>query len=227
VVGGGAGIAANLYVGGNTSIQAKTASTSTSTGALVVAGGVGISGNLYVGGNLNPMTPTIFSNITASTSTSTGALVVAGGVAISGSVNIGGNNTVGNCAFLSTISEKTVNAFTWSATTTVDYRVGGIFWLGSVSSGTTFTVNISNLPSITDATRSYIITLIYTTTGATQYCNSVGISTGTSYTTYTPKFNGGSSVIVTANTNLVTQQITIAYIYSSTNPVLTTVSVFS
>jgi hypothetical protein len=152
--------------------------------------------------------------------------VVSGGVGISGNVYIGGNNTVGNCAFLSTISEKNVSV-TWSATTTVDYRLGGIFWLGSVSSGTTFTVNISNLPSITDATRSYIITLIYTTTGATQYCNSVGISTGTSYTTYTPKFNGGSAAISVANTNVVTQQITIAYIYSSTNPVLSTVSVFS
>jgi hypothetical protein len=179
-----------------------------------VSGGVGVGANLYVGGT------------TQTTSTSTGALVVSGGVGISGNVYIGGNNTVGNCAFLSTISEKNVSV-TWSATTTVDYRLGGIFWLGSVSSGTTFTVNISNLPSITDTTRSYIITIIYTTTAAGQYCNSVGISTGTSYTTYTPKFNGGSAAISVANTNVVTQQITIAYIYSSTNPVLSTVSVFS
>jgi hypothetical protein len=152
--------------------------------------------------------------------------VVSGGVGIGGNLNVGGNTIMGNVTFLSAISERNVSV-AWSNGVVLNYNLGSVFWLGSVSSGTMFTVNISNMPSITDATRSYIITLIYTTTAASQYCNSVGISIGTSYTTSTPKFNGGSASIVTANGSIVTQQISIAYIYNTSTPILSTVSVFS
>ena len=207
-------------------------STSTSSGALVVTGGVGIGANLYLGGNLNVIGNTnmagnmILANIIQSTSTSSGALVVTGGVGIGGNFNVGGNTIMGNVTFLSSISERNVSV-TWGNPVTLNYNLGSVFWLGSVSSGTTFTVNISNLPNVTDATRSYIITLIYTTTAASQYCNSVGISTGTSYTTSTPKFNGGSASIVTAAGSVVTQQISLVYIYNTSTPILSTVSVFS
>lgn len=48
-VNGGAGILANLYVGGLTRLTDTTVSTSSSTGSLVVSGGVGVSGNVNVG----------------------------------------------------------------------------------------------------------------------------------------------------------------------------------
>jgi hypothetical protein len=60
-------------------VGSTTASTSSSTGALIVVGGVGIAKELNVG------------STTASTSSSTGALIVAGGAGIAGAVNIGSN----------------------------------------------------------------------------------------------------------------------------------------
>lgn len=50
-VGGGAGIAGAINVGGSSAFTDTTASTSTSTGALKVSGGIGVAKNLYVGGD--------------------------------------------------------------------------------------------------------------------------------------------------------------------------------
>ena len=75
-VGGGAGIAGTMFVGGDVDLTSATTSTSTTTGALTVAGGTGIGGTMFVGGDAD------FTSATASTSTSTGALVVTGGVGI-------------------------------------------------------------------------------------------------------------------------------------------------
>jgi hypothetical protein len=61
-------------------VNQTTASTSTTTGALVVSGGVGITGALFAGG-ITRLTDT-----TASTSVSSGALVVSGGVGIAGAL---------------------------------------------------------------------------------------------------------------------------------------------
>ena len=99
------------------SINAKTASISTTTGALIVAGGVGVGGAVfinttsYIAGSQIITTATIgnyaaasdtaarstgttstftISNTNASTSTNTGALVVYGGVGIGGNLNVGG-----------------------------------------------------------------------------------------------------------------------------------------
>jgi len=65
-------------------VNQTTASTSTTTGALVVSGGVGITGALFAGG-ITRLTDT-----TTSTSTGTGALVVSGGVGIIGDLYAGG-----------------------------------------------------------------------------------------------------------------------------------------
>jgi hypothetical protein len=95
---------------------AGRASTSTTTGALVIDGGVGVGGAGYFGGNLyvtgdivankltiqlTTVTTTLITtddiistyNTTAATSTNTGALQVAGGVGIGGNVFIGGTVT--------------------------------------------------------------------------------------------------------------------------------------
>ena len=84
------------YSGGLT--NATSASTSTSTGTLVVEGGVGISGCLNVGGYVTrtviggvAVGSTSFDVGQSSTSTSTGTLVVTGGVGISENLNVGGN----------------------------------------------------------------------------------------------------------------------------------------
>ena len=75
----------NLTVNYAATITTANASTSSTTGALVVSGGVGIGGRLNVGGNI------IAASGTASTDTSTGALIVSGGAAVTGVLNVGGN----------------------------------------------------------------------------------------------------------------------------------------
>ena len=61
------------------------ASSSTSTGAVVVTGGVGIGGNLYAGGSAIRFTGNV-----VSTTTGTGTLVVTGGIGVTGNVVAGG-----------------------------------------------------------------------------------------------------------------------------------------
>ena len=114
------GTLTGLTSSGAISITNSTASSSTSTGALIVTGGVGIGGALNVGGALSvtgnitgtlatAAQPSITSvgtltgltssgavsitNSTTSTTTGTGALIITGGVGIGGALNVGGNIT--------------------------------------------------------------------------------------------------------------------------------------
>jgi hypothetical protein len=71
------------------------ATTSNSTGSLIVTGGVGISGNVFTSGNIT------ISTVTTSTSNITGALRVTGGVGIigntyTGNLVISGSSAAGN-----------------------------------------------------------------------------------------------------------------------------------
>lgn len=85
----------------------STASTTTSSGALVVTGGVGIGGQLNVGGVTNKFTAS-----TTCSSTTTGAVVVTGGVGIGGTVYIG-NNLTGAGAATSTIDGFQIDGGTY------------------------------------------------------------------------------------------------------------------
>ena len=71
------------------SVSAVTASTSVSTGALVVAGGVGIGGTANIGGKI------VINDTTDAASTVTGSIVTAGGVGIAKNLVVGGAVTVG------------------------------------------------------------------------------------------------------------------------------------
>lgn len=93
-VNGTARITGATTIAGVLSLTAGTASTSTTTGSLVVVGGVGIGGAGYIGGTLNIAGIVSMTNNTTSTSTSTGSLVITGGVGISGAIYVGGNVNV-------------------------------------------------------------------------------------------------------------------------------------
>jgi len=89
-------------------VNTATASTSTTTGALIVNGGVGVSGNIHAAainntpiGNTVPSTAafttltsngaTTFTSSAASTTSGDGAVVVTGGVGVGGNLNVAGS----------------------------------------------------------------------------------------------------------------------------------------
>jgi hypothetical protein len=73
-----------LYINaGRVKIATTTASTSTTTGALIISGGVGIAADSTIGGILS------ITNTTASTNSTTGALKISGGLGVAGAINIG------------------------------------------------------------------------------------------------------------------------------------------
>lgn len=146
---------------GNISIGNATASTSSTTGALVVTGGIGVGGNIRTDGNIVinsgvtstsnttgalvvvggvGVTGNIFAsgiiditNTTASTSTSTGALIVDGGAGIAGNIFVGGlANIAGN--LLVTSSGNITNSLFVGTTATI---------VGNLSAGNVSTTNVN------------------------------------------------------------------------------------
>ncbi len=132
-----------------------TASSSNTTGALIVSGGAGIAGAVNAGGAIKT------TDTTASSSTTTGALVVAGGAGIAGAVNIGGALTVTGAATFTgglraqEIIEDLVDTTASGNAVTLDYTTGGVFYESGTYSAN-FTVNITNVP--TDNGRATTIT---------------------------------------------------------------------
>jgi len=99
-------------------VQSATASTSNTTGALIVSGGIGVAGNVitnavyssgYFYSNGTPYSPAfsgtstqqiITSNTTVSADTTSGALIVAGGAGIAGNLYVGGLLNVTNNSYM-------------------------------------------------------------------------------------------------------------------------------
>jgi hypothetical protein len=142
---------------GDTKVTSSTASSSASTGALIVTGGAGIGGAVNVGGSANITGDTTVSSSTASTSTTTGALKVTGGVGIGGAANIGGDTTVTSSTASSTAS------------------TGALVVAGGAGIGGA--VNVGGSANITgDTTVNSLTASSSTTTGALKVSGGVGIA---------------------------------------------------
>ena len=128
----------DTYTYGNSHIYGNVATTSPTTGTLLVTGGVGITGSVSTGGNV-----TIF-DTTTTTSPITGALLVTGGVGVTGSVSTGGNITIFN------------TTATTSPATGAFLVMGGAGIAGSVSVGGNVTV-FNTTPSTSYYTGATII----------------------------------------------------------------------
>jgi hypothetical protein len=107
-----------------------TASTSSTTGALVVTGGAGIAKTSYFGQSV------FIQGTTASGSTTTGALVVTGGVGIGGSLQVFG--TIDVADNIEVLSQKEVRFFNSANTFYTGLRAG------SSSANVTFTLPIAD-----------------------------------------------------------------------------------
>ena len=122
----------SLTAGGSATFTSNAASTSTTSGSIIVTGGAGISGAVYAGSINGPIgvdaanTATVtalissgdvaFTKNVASTNTTTGTLVVAGGVGIAGALHAGsiqntaiGSSTRSSGAFTTLTSNSTVD----------------------------------------------------------------------------------------------------------------------
>ena len=156
-----------IYPNNKININITTASTSTTTGALVVSGGTGIAGALNVGGSIyspahsTPATATASTNSTAlaiSTGNATGTTSTSGAITIdtgtgttaAGAITIGGTNaatlTLGRAALAATVpggvSTTTINPNTGTTITVGNTATitGLNFATGNLATGTkTFT----------------------------------------------------------------------------------------
>lgn len=82
---------ATIGSGAPMALTNTTASTSATTGALVVTGGLGVGGALNLTGTEGIAGAIASSNTTASTSDTTGAITTQGGIGVVGNLNVGGN----------------------------------------------------------------------------------------------------------------------------------------
>ena len=128
-------IGGDVSFGGNLVVRRTTASTNSSTGALVVAGGVGVGGNVEVGGVID------IASTTASTSSTTGALTVAGanaGIGVAGNVYAGGiiNTTLATASTSTSTGALILNGANAGIGVAGNVYTGGIVNVGSTAVST-------------------------------------------------------------------------------------------
>jgi len=132
---------------------------------------------------------------------------------VSGSVNISKISYVTNmCEYINTLTASSTNTYN------INYANGSLFYL-STAPTSTMRVNIFNLPSLTDTTRSYILNFIYKGTSANNYINTVNVTNtstpGAGVSNITPKFIQSVSISSITSANLVFQTIVYLYIGST------------
>lgn len=127
-------------------------------------------------------------------------------------LDVSGSMNISKTSFVTNISEKIISVTGTSNAYTLDYSNGSIFYLSTAPTAA-MTINIRNVPSITDNTRSYVLSIIYNGTAANYYATSVNVSTNASAgTTYTPKFTSTPSITAITSAQLVIQQIIYVYL---------------
>jgi hypothetical protein len=160
--------------------------------------------------------------------TQTNSLTVSGNVSVgktqsaTQSLDVSGTMVVSKTSYVTNISEKMVDISANNGTTNtynLDYSQSSIFYIQAAptDSAGTINVNVLNVPSLTNSSQTYTLTLLVKGTGgANCYCGNVYLTTAstvTGGTYYTPRFSSTPSVSSVTSSDLITQQI--VYIYKS------------
>ena len=131
-------------------------------------------------------------------------------------LDVSGSLNVTNTSFVTNISEKIITTSGSSNVYALDYSKGSVFYLSTAPTGE-MTFQIYNMPSVTDSTRSYIVSVIYKGTSTNNYATTVNVSTTTAGagSNYTPKFTATPSIGSISSSNLVFQQVIYVYLGST------------
>lgn len=131
-------------------------------------------------------------------------------------LDVSGSLNVTKTSFVTNISEKIVTATGSSNVYALDYSQGSVFYLSTAPTAA-MTFQIYNMPSVTNTTRSYVVSVIYKGTSANYYATTVNVSTTTAGagSNYTPKFTATPSIGSITSSNLVFQQVIYVYLGST------------
>ena len=129
-------------------------------------------------------------------------------------LDISGNLNISKTSYVAAISER-INTVTSSSNVyELNASLGSIFYLSNIPSGN-MTLQIYNIPSITDAGHSFVVSVIYNGNFTSYYGNSVNITssnTAGTGTNYTPKLTNVPSLSSISNSQLIVQQIIYLYL---------------
>ena len=207
-----ASLNARLFVGSDVSFSGRLflSNDASMNGNLSIAKDMSIGGNLYVYTYTTRQTITELSYqlIVAQDLSLNGRLFLSNDASINNRVFIGSDVSMGANLFISkvlkpvTISESFVTNSGTTSPYTLDYSTGSTFYI-TTPPATNFTVNLTNVP--TDINRTYVATLIITSTTNKTFCNSLQINGNTAIT---PNFANGIPTSFTSG-NVMTQSISI------------------
>ena len=185
----------NINSTGIVTLTDSTASSSVSTGALIVSGGVGIAKSLYVGGNISAGGTVTYEDVT--NVDSVGIVTAGAGLRVTaGGANIVGMTTIVGVTALDSISEQLVRID--GNTATITYSSGGAN-IGYCTSPTgDITLSVTGIPTTGFDNQALTFSLIDDNSTANaagvRTCNAVKVN----HVSKTIRWSGGS--VGTGNT---------------------------
>ena len=143
-------------------------------------------------------------------------------------LDVSGTFNVSKTSYLSNISEKLITVAAASTNTyNLDFSQSSVFYLSTTPTGL-MTFNLYNLPSVIDASHSFVCSVIYKGPGGNYYGSNVYVSSnntpGSGGINYSPKFTSTPSIASITSSQLIVQQIT--YIYLGGGYVISNVNGF-
>jgi len=203
---GNLSLASDLTVNGNMYVRAYTTRQMITelSYQLIIAQDLSVNGRLFLSNDAS-----INSRLFVGADASFGNRVfVAGDASMNRRLYVGADASFTGNLFVSkilkptTISEPFITNTGTTSPYTLDYSTGSTFYI-TTPPASNFTVNLTNVPA--DINRTYVATLIITTTTNKTYCNSIQINSAAAITPY---YAGGVPLSLSSG-SMITQSISI------------------